>query len=298
MPRIVYAIASDGLLPPWVGAISPRFQTPVAATMLCGLFAATMALIFDVQTLASMMSIGTLIAYTLVCVSVVILRFREWDEQERGERPRVPSADAPLLLEPPRRSSRGFTGVRGVLQVSGDRTELLMWGKPVSTYAAATQCLLVYIAGMALACSMGVVHADTPPEAEAAYAALLATVVVGLVIAVLGATGIFMLPSARPRNVSFVSPLFPGLPLVAIAINIYLLVSLDKWTWLRFAVWCALGTAIYLGYGIRHSKAGAVVPLEQSVGTAASFGEGVEPETEVDQDSASSVSEKGRLLGR
>lgn len=87
MPRIVYgksplrppplpriasctvahaAIASDGLLPPWLGAVSPRFNTPVAATLLCGLLAATMALIFDVQTLASMMSIGTLIAYTYV----------------------------------------------------------------------------------------------------------------------------------------------------------------------------------------------------------------------------------------
>jgi len=64
MPRIVYAIASDGLLPPWLGAVSPRFNTPVAATLLCGLLAATMALLFDVQTLASMMSIGTLIAYT------------------------------------------------------------------------------------------------------------------------------------------------------------------------------------------------------------------------------------------
>lgn len=64
MPRIVYAIASDGLLPRWLGDVSPRFGTPVAATLLCGLFAATMALMFDVQTLASMMSIGTLIAYT------------------------------------------------------------------------------------------------------------------------------------------------------------------------------------------------------------------------------------------
>ena len=68
------AIASDGLLPPWLGAVSPRFNTPVAATLLCGLLAAIMALIFDVQTLASMMSIGTLIAYTCVGGALLTLR--------------------------------------------------------------------------------------------------------------------------------------------------------------------------------------------------------------------------------
>ena len=43
MPRIIYAIASDGLLPEFLGAIHPRYKTPVAATLLSGAFAATMA---------------------------------------------------------------------------------------------------------------------------------------------------------------------------------------------------------------------------------------------------------------
>ena len=53
----------------------------------------------------------------------------------------------------------------------------------------------------------------------------------GLLIAFAGASGIVALPSSRPLNVSFISPLFPFLPLFAIAINLYLLASLDKWTW-------------------------------------------------------------------
>ena len=43
MPRIIYAIASDGLFPEFLGVIHPRYKTPVTATLLSGLFAATMA---------------------------------------------------------------------------------------------------------------------------------------------------------------------------------------------------------------------------------------------------------------
>ena len=45
MPRIIYALASDGLLPPWLARVSPRFGTPIAATLSAGLFAATLAMI-------------------------------------------------------------------------------------------------------------------------------------------------------------------------------------------------------------------------------------------------------------
>lgn len=98
--------------------------------------------------------------------------------------------------------------------------------------------------------------------------ALIAVVIVGLIVAVIGAAGIILLPSARPLNVSFISPLFPFLPLFAISINLYLLASLDKWTWLRFAVWCALGTAIYLGYGIHHSNAAVTSAKAATVAVA------------------------------
>lgn len=105
---------------------------------------------------------------------------------------------------------------------------------------------------------MGVLHFDFPVESATERSALLSVAVVGLLVAAVGAAGICTLPSARPEKVSFISPCFPYLPLFAIAINLYLLASLDKWTWLRFAVWCALGTVIYLGYGIHHSTAALV----------------------------------------
>jgi len=80
-------------------------------------------------------------------------------------------------------------------------------------------------------CVQGVLHFDFPAESKTERATLVAIVVVGLLIALTGAGGIVALPSSRPLNVSFISPLFPYLPLFAIAINLYLLASLDKWTW-------------------------------------------------------------------
>lgn len=75
LPRVVYAISSDGLLWPWLGKVSPRFGTPVNATAVAGLLAGGLALVFSISQLAEMMSIGTLMSYTLVSACVVVLRY-------------------------------------------------------------------------------------------------------------------------------------------------------------------------------------------------------------------------------
>ena len=75
MPRIVYAMAKDGLLLRCLAAVHPRFKTPFTATILTGSIAAIFAMVTDLDSLVEMMSIGTLLAYTLVAVSILILRY-------------------------------------------------------------------------------------------------------------------------------------------------------------------------------------------------------------------------------
>lgn len=89
LPRILYAMSSDGLIFRVFGKVSTRTQTPVYSTIFAGLFAGAIAAIFDVNQLAQMMSIGTLLAYTLVCVSVLILRYQE-DHIQVGGKPKNP----------------------------------------------------------------------------------------------------------------------------------------------------------------------------------------------------------------
>jgi len=76
MPRIVYSMASDGLIFKFLAKLTPRFKTPFVASIITGLFSATLATIFDLNELVDMLSIGTLMAYTLVSLCVLVLRYK------------------------------------------------------------------------------------------------------------------------------------------------------------------------------------------------------------------------------
>jgi APA family basic amino acid/polyamine antiporter len=90
-PRILLAMARDGLVPSkFFGAVHERFRTPYKATMLTGLFVATMSAFLPLRILAELTNIGTLLAFVIVCTAVLIMR-RTHPEAERPFRaPFVP----------------------------------------------------------------------------------------------------------------------------------------------------------------------------------------------------------------
>src|SRR5437899_645020 len=64
--RVFYSMSRDGLLPPWVGAVHPRFRTPWLTQILVGVFAAVFAGFFPIDLLVQLVNIGTLLAFVLV----------------------------------------------------------------------------------------------------------------------------------------------------------------------------------------------------------------------------------------
>jgi APA family basic amino acid/polyamine antiporter len=88
--RIFYVMARDGMLPPAVAAIHPRFKTPFLTTMITGIAVAILALIVPLNNLLNLVNIGTLIAFTVVCGGVLYLRKRNPDLPRSFRVPFVP----------------------------------------------------------------------------------------------------------------------------------------------------------------------------------------------------------------
>ncbi|XP_077448051.1 cationic amino acid transporter 2 [Stigmatopora argus] len=219
MPRVLFAMARDGLLFSPLSKLSER-QSPVIATLASGVVAAIMALLFDLKALVDMMSIGTLFAYTLVAICILILRYQTDANADNKEEP--------------------FT-VGGLFFPHSHCT--LRTSKNVS---ALTVCIII----LATVLSLLISQAATSLQSSEWWS----IVCVVLVTAILSLTilAIWRQPQSMTRA-AFMVPFVPVLPILSTLINIYLMVQLGSDTWTRYAVWMAIGLTIYFSYGVHHS---------------------------------------------
>jgi APA family basic amino acid/polyamine antiporter len=112
-PRIFYTMSKDGLLPPVFSAVHPKFKTPWLATIVTGLVAMLCAGLLPIGLLGELVSIGTLLAFAIVCGGVLVLRYTDPDIPRPFRTPLVPLV--PIL-------GVGFC-------------VYLMWGLPIDTWA-------------------------------------------------------------------------------------------------------------------------------------------------------------------
>ncbi|KAM6357353.1 cationic amino acid transporter 2-like [Alca torda] len=238
MPRILYAMARDGLLFKPLAKVSRR-QCPVVATLVSGIVAALLALLFDLKALVDMMSIGTLLGYSLVAGCVLLLRYRPEPSTQDTPVRKVPAVQLwwDHLVQPPLHPTRrSSTTVAWALTAVAALVCALSWGS-----TAGLPCL----------------------QAGGVWCiAALALPLLGILVAALL---IWRQPQSQERA-SFTVPCLPFLPLLSITINSILMARLSAAAWLRYLLWMATGFLIYFGYGIRHSaesrRPGEAAPRE------------------------------------
>lgn len=88
--RIWFAMSRDGLLPAWFAKPHPRFRTPHRPTLIAGALTALVAGLFPIREVAELVNIGTLSAFVVICLSVIVLRRTRPDARRTFRTPLVP----------------------------------------------------------------------------------------------------------------------------------------------------------------------------------------------------------------
>ncbi|NXN23003.1 CTR3 protein, partial [Nycticryphes semicollaris] len=253
MPRVIYAMAEDGLLFKFLARINSRTKTPLSATITSGLLAAVMAFLFDLKDLVDLMSIGTLLAYSLVAVCVLILRYQS------GQ---LNSPKATEMLE-----LNGNEEERVIMNpttTSAQQKETLSLAtlfNPCSDIPTKLSGHVVYICVLVIATMIVVICVVLTLKINAlknGSIGWIMAIVLLLVPLLIPTIIVWRQPQSNVR-LNFKVPFLPLLPIFSIFVNILLMVQLSAGTWARFAIWMALGFLIYFGYGIRNSVEGKSV---------------------------------------
>ncbi|CAL8304803.1 unnamed protein product [Gadus morhua 'NCC'] len=245
LPRVIYAMARDGLLFSFLAHVSER-KSPVSSTMAAGVMSAVMAFLFDLKDLVDLMSIGTLLAYTLVAACVLVLRYQPkqpglsyqmaelQEEADLGDGISVPSM---VMLE----GMEERFSFRSMMSPQNTEPSTLS-GFIVNIAVSVLGVLILLFSILAVNGGMAVLNLFVLAVIFAACCFL--TFIVG------------RQPQSKTK-LSFKVPMLPFIPVISMFVNVYLMMQLDRGTWIRFAVWMALGFAIYFGYGIHHSLEGS-----------------------------------------
>lgn len=232
LPRVLYAMASDGLLFSVFKRINKRTQTPIYATLLSGTLAAILALLLDLQQLIEMMSLGTLMAYTIVAACILILRYRN-DHASYLEKSATTRAEV----------------VRQILNFN-----LLKRPNRLTSNIVKAAIILFALFTIFFCILIGA------PSNWFVYSGLIVLAIVLVMLTLI----IARQPTIESSTLSIKVPAIPLLPLISIFMNLYLMCQLEAGTWIRFVIWCAIGYAIYFTYGVRQSIEGNRDKLELS----------------------------------
>lgn len=267
-PRILMAMARDGLLPSFFSDVNKKSQVPVKGTVITGIVAALLACFMDVSQLAGMVSVGTLLAFTMVAISLLVIRY-------------VPPDVVPLpssLQDSIDAVSLRYSDYKQDFGTSKDTTEPLLnkeaakFDFPLLVKQVADGSYTLSddkrrkIAGwtIMLTCIGALLLTSAASYVQLPSMIRYTLCGMGGSLLLSGLTVLTCIDQDDARHSfghtgGFICPMVPLLPITCILINVYLLINLGYATWMRVSVWLAIGVLVYIFYGRRHSSLRNVV---------------------------------------
>ncbi|NWT62965.1 CTR1 protein, partial [Erythrocercus mccallii] len=252
MPRVIHAMAEDGLLFKFLSRIHSGRKTPLVATFVSGFFAALFALLLDLKDLVDLMSIGTLLAYSLVAMCVLILRYQ----------PRQPNSPKAMeMLELNGHDEERVIMNPTITAASAQHKETLslamLFNPPGDTPTVLSGhivyvCVAVIVALITTICVVLTFSVAALKDANVGCIVALVLLLVALLVFTII---IWRQPQSNAR-LNFKVPFLPLLPIFSTFVNILLMVQLNLGTWVRFFVCMIVGFIIYFAYGIWNSVEG------------------------------------------
>ncbi|WKX96591.1 hypothetical protein Q1695_012768 [Nippostrongylus brasiliensis] len=226
LPRCVYAMADDGLLFSFFANINRFTKVPLNAIIVFTLINAVIALVFDLAALVEFLSIGTLIAYSVVSACVLILRHQAASIDDDTDR--FDNGGRIKRWVPFRNFWESLPGGRSI-------------------------CIAVVslvIGDFWLAFTVRLILSGTlrSPVGFVCFALSALLIIVS-----------FLFIYGHEQNsldLNFKVPFVPFIPSLGLLINAFMMTYLQFLTWIRFFVWMIIGFVIYFCYGLSHSKEG------------------------------------------
>uniref|UniRef100_A0A8B9GXH4 Solute carrier family 7 member 1 n=1 Tax=Astyanax mexicanus TaxID=7994 RepID=A0A8B9GXH4_ASTMX len=231
MPRIIWAMAEDGLLFKFLAKINTKSKTPVLATITSGIVAAVMAFLFDLKDLVDLMSIGTLLAYTLVAACVLVLRYQP---EQPSVTPQYQSANCQEDAEPDSVSEGSSRYLSGPPETCTLSNLLFPKNTEPSRLSGFTVNICTSLIGV-LVCVFCIVAVQGGLQV---WSLTVLSILGGLCFII---TMIIWRQPESKTKLSFKVPLLPFLPVLSMFINVYLMMQLDRGTWWRFLIWMIIG---------------------------------------------------------
>ncbi|XP_075258373.1 high affinity cationic amino acid transporter 1-like [Convolutriloba macropyga] len=251
--RIIYGMASEGLIFRGLSRVNKITQIPIWATLVASSLSAVVAFFIELKDLAQMLAFGALLAFS--CVALIVIKVRCDSSTatfyNRGDEIVNECSEEKFDLEKeePENDDIESQDTEKIPLIKKQKKQ----GKDWNGKHTITTALFLLFMGLSVCCLATIQAEDQNNEIILWCAIGVFFFFFILMIASIVYLWCFISEPAQFSDSNFRVPLLPVIPVVSIFVNFYLITQLTKLTWIRSCIWMLIGFVVYFTYGVNNS---------------------------------------------